>query len=98
MAIAGYLKMNSKEYDAFVHSFNERYELVVSKEEFQKRSDQLNKWLLSLDEASRIQVAEDIAALIIKAKKCIESKQSIFEEMILTNDGRMKANSYYGKY
>lgn len=90
--------MNSKEYDAFVSSFNERYELIVSENEFQLRSEQLNKWLLSLEEARRIQTAKEIEELIIKAKKCIIDKQSVFEEMILVNDGRMKANSYYSKF
>ncbi|WP_369900252.1 flagellar biosynthesis protein FlgG [Bacillus manliponensis] len=90
--------MSSKEYDVFVSSFNERNELVVTQEEFQQRSEQLNKWLLSLEEEKRIQIAKKVEELIIRAQKCIVDKQSVFEEMILINDGRMKANSHYGKY
>ncbi|MGQ0440514.1 hypothetical protein ACT4UT_28540 [Bacillus sp. B-TM1] len=53
---------------------------------------------LTLDEETRAQVAAEVSPFIIKAAQHIRDKQKILEEMIMTNDGRMKANSFYGKF
>ena len=45
----------------------------------------------------RAQVAAEVSPFIIKGGD-IRDKQKILEEMIMENDGRMKANSFYGKY
>lgn len=98
MVIAEYWNMNSREYEAFVSSFSEGYELIVSEEEFKNRSEQFNKWLVTLDEQKRLQVVDEVTELITKTAEGIKMKQSVLEEMILVNDSRMKANSHYGKY
>lgn len=90
--------MNNEMYQAFVDCFNGRGELTASEEEFSKKSEMLNRWMMTLDETERTQVAEEMSSLIIKAKNHIQEKQKTLEEMIVVNDGRMKANSYYGKY
>ncbi|KLA33208.1 hypothetical protein B4080_1783 [Bacillus cereus] len=58
----------------------------------------LNRWMMTLDEETRAQVAIEVSPLIIKAAQHIRDKQRILEEMIMENNGRMKANSFYGKY
>ena len=88
--------MNNDIYRTFVSCFNEIGELQVSDEEFAEKSEMLNRWMMTLDEERRAQVAAEVSPFIIKAH--IRDKQKILEEMIMENDGRMKANSFYGKY
>ncbi|MHC2834113.1 flagellar biosynthesis protein FlgG [Bacillus sp. F9_6S_D1_P_5] len=90
--------MNNDIYRAFVGCFNEIGELQVSDGEFAEKSAMLNRWMMTLDEETRTQVATEVSPFIIKAAQHIRDKQKILEEMIMTNDGRMKANSFYGKY
>ncbi|PFJ17243.1 flagellar biosynthesis protein FlgG [Bacillus cereus] len=90
--------MNNDIYQAFVDCFNGMGELVVSEEEFAEKSEMLNRWMMTLDEAARSQVAEKVTPLIIKAAQYIRNKQKVLEEMITVNDGRMKANSVYAKF
>ncbi|GLV63852.1 hypothetical protein Bmyc01_25220 [Bacillus mycoides] len=90
--------MNNDIYQSFVGCFNEIGELKVSDEEFAEKSAMLNRWMMILDEKTRADVAAEVSLLIIKAAQHIRDKQKILEEMIMTNDGRMKANSFYGKY
>ena len=89
--------MNNDIYRTFVSCFNEIGELQVSDEEFAEKSEMLNRWMMTLDEERRAQVAAEVSPFIIKAQD-IRDKQKILEEMIMENDGRMKANSFYGKY
>ena len=89
--------MNNDIYRTFVSCFNEIGELQVSDEEFAEKSEMLNRWMMTLDEERRAQVAAEVSPFIIKAAD-IRDKQKILEEMIMENDGRMKANSFYGKY
>lgn len=90
--------MNNDIYRTFVDCFNEIGELQVSDEEFAEKSEMLNRWMMTLDEETRAQVAIEVSPLIIKAAQHIRDKQRILEEMIMENNGRMKANSFYGKY
>ncbi|MDC2865751.1 MULTISPECIES: flagellar biosynthesis protein FlgG [unclassified Bacillus (in: firmicutes)] len=90
--------MNSEAYNKFVSSFNDTYEVIVSEEELNVRMKEFNTWFITLDKAMRLQVANEVTPLITKAAEQIHYKQCTLEEMILVNDGRMKANSYYGKY
>ncbi|MGW6192399.1 flagellar biosynthesis protein FlgG [Bacillus cereus] len=90
--------MNNDIYRAFVSCFNEIGELQVSDGEFAEKSAMLNRWMMTLDEETRADVAVEVSPLIIKAAQHIRDKQKILEEMIMTNDGRMKANSFYGKF
>lgn len=90
--------MNNDTYQAFVCCFNESGELTVSEKEFTEKSEILKRWMMTLDETERTQVAEEMSALIIKAKNHIRDKQKTLEKMIVVNDGRMKANACYGKY
>ncbi|OTZ21207.1 flagellar biosynthesis protein FlgG [Bacillus thuringiensis] len=92
------MKMNNDIYRTFVSCFNEIGELQVSDEEFAEKSEMLNRWMMTLDEERRAQVAAEVSPFIIKAAQHIRDKQKILEEMIMENDGRMKANSFYGKY
>ena len=90
--------MNNDIYRTFVGCFNEIGELQVSDGEFAEKSEMLNRWMMTLDEETRAQVAIEVSPLIIKAAQHIRDKQRILEEMIMENNGRMKANSFYGKY
>ena len=90
--------MNNDIYQAFVGCFNEIGELAASEKEFAEKSEMLNRWMMTLDDEERAKVAEKISPFIIKAAQHIRDKQKILEEMIMSNDGRMKANSFYGKY
>ncbi|KFN03281.1 flagellar biosynthesis protein FlgG [Bacillus clarus] len=90
--------MNNDIYQAFIGCFNEIGELQVSDEEFAEKSEMLNRWMMTLDEETRTDVAEKVSPLIIRAAQYIRDKQKIVEEMIMENDGRMKANLFYGKY
>ncbi|SCN34352.1 Uncharacterized protein BC88300_01567 [Bacillus cytotoxicus] len=82
----------------FIGCFNEIGELKVTEEEFAEKSEMLNRWMMTLDEKERAEVAEKVSPYIIKAAQHIRDKQKILEEMILSNEGQMKANSVYGKY
>ncbi|MES5954309.1 flagellar biosynthesis protein FlgG [Bacillus anthracis] len=90
--------MNNDIYQAFVGCFNGIGELEVSEEEFSEKSEMLNRWMMTLDDEERAKVAEKVSPFIIKAAQHIRDKQTILEEMIMSNEGRMKANSFYGKY
>ncbi len=98
MDIVGRWKMHNDIYQAFVSCFNEIGELNVTEEEFSEKSEMLNRWMMTLDEEMRAQVAEQVSPYIIKVAQHIRDKQKILEEMIMSNDGRMKANAFYGKY
>ncbi|PHA01934.1 flagellar biosynthesis protein FlgG [Bacillus pseudomycoides] len=90
--------MNSKVYEKFASCFNRTNDVIVSEEELETRMREFNTWLFSLDETMRLQIANEVIPLLTKATEQIRHKQRILEEMIEVNDGRMKANSYYGKY
>ena len=49
--------MNNDIYRTFVGCFNEIGELQVSDEEFAEKSEMLNRWMMTLDEDTRAQVA-----------------------------------------
>ncbi|MGG2092773.1 flagellar biosynthesis protein FlgG [Bacillus sp. S13(2024)] len=90
--------MNNRVYEEFTNCFNRANDVIVSEEELETRMREFHTWLLTLDETMRLQIANEVIPLLTKATEQIRYKQSILEEMIEVNDGRMKANSYYGKY
>lgn len=90
--------MNSNAYEKFTSCFNDTNDVTVSEEELELRMKEFNTWFSTLDETMRIQIANEVIPVIIKAAEQIRHKQRTLEEMILVNDSRMKANSYYGKY
>lgn len=90
--------MNSKAYEEFASCFNDTNDVIVSKEELEARMKEFNTWFLTLDETARIQIADEVIPLITMAREQIRHKQRTLEEVILVNDSRMKANSFYGKY
>ncbi|MEI4830583.1 flagellar biosynthesis protein FlgG [Bacillus sp. FJAT-53711] len=90
--------MNNKAYEEFVSCFNNTNDVIVSEEVLETRMKEFNTWFSILDEPTRIQIADEVILLITKAKEQIRHKQRTLEEVILVNDSRMKANSFYGKY
>ncbi|MEH7462398.1 flagellar biosynthesis protein FlgG [Bacillus thuringiensis] len=90
--------MNNNAYEKFVSCFNDTYDVIVSEEELKTRMAEFNAWFSTLEESMNNQVANEVIPLITKAAEKIRNNQHLLEEMIMVNDGRMKANSYYGKY
>ncbi|MBD8077308.1 flagellar biosynthesis protein FlgG [Bacillus thuringiensis] len=90
--------MNEKIYKEFVSSIYDLGDLKISEEEFQKKQEQFNYWLISLKKERRQQVIEQIMPIIIKVAEHIQEKQQAFKDIISVNEGIMKANSQYDKY
>ncbi|MGN4669509.1 MULTISPECIES: flagellar biosynthesis protein FlgG [Bacillus cereus group] len=90
--------MYEKVYGEFVSSIYELGNLKLSEEIFKKKQDEFNLWLVSLEEEKRKEIIEKIIPIIIKVSKQIQDKQQIFKEIILENEGRIKANSHYDKF
>ncbi|MGE7890743.1 flagellar biosynthesis protein FlgG [Bacillus cereus] len=90
--------MYEKVYEEFVSSIYELGNLKLSEEIFQKKQDEFNLWLVSLEEEKRKDIIEKIIPIIIKVSKQIQDKQQVFKEIILENEGIIKANSHYDKF
>ncbi|HDR4909300.1 flagellar biosynthesis protein FlgG [Bacillus bombysepticus] len=90
--------MNEKIYKEFVSSIYELGDLKISEENFQKKQEQFNYWLLSLRKEQRQKVIEQIMPIIMKVSEHIQEKQQTFKDIISVNEGMMKANSQYDKY
>ncbi|WP_075313745.1 flagellar biosynthesis protein FlgG [Bacillus wiedmannii] len=90
--------MNDKVYEEFVNSIYELGDLKLSEEIFQKKQDKFNQWLVSLGEEKREEVIEKIIPIIMKVSERIQDKQQVFKEIILENEGIIKANSHYDKF
>lgn len=90
--------MNEKIYKEFVSSIYELGELKISEENFQKKQEQFNYWLISLRKEQRQKVIEQIMPIIMKVSEHIQEKQQTFKDIISVNEGMMKANSQYDKY
>lgn len=90
--------MDKKIYKEFVSSIYELGDLKISEEEFQKKQEQFNYWLASLEEEKRQQVIKQIMPIIMKVAEHIQEKQQAFKDIISVNEGMMKANSHYDKY
>lgn len=91
-------KVNERTYEEFVSSIYELGNLNLSEEIFQKKQDEFNQWLVSLGEEKRQEIIEKITPIIIKVSKQIQDKQKVFKEIILENEGIIKANSHYDKF
>ncbi|MGR5961217.1 flagellar biosynthesis protein FlgG [Bacillus cereus] len=90
--------MNERIYKEFVHSIYELGDLKMSEEEFQKKQEHFNYWLICLKEEQRQQVIEQIMPIIMKVAEHVQEKQRAFKDLISVNEGMMKANSQYDKY
>ncbi|MBK5491720.1 flagellar biosynthesis protein FlgG [Bacillus sp. TH13] len=90
--------MNEKVYEEFVSSIYELGDLKLSEEMFQKKQDKFNHWLISLEEEKKQEVIEKIMPIIMKVSERIQYKQQAFKEIILENEGIIKANSHYDKF
>ncbi|MEB8736450.1 MULTISPECIES: flagellar biosynthesis protein FlgG [Bacillus cereus group] len=90
--------MNEKVYEEFVSSIYELADLKLSEEMFQKKQDRFNQWLISLEEEKKQEVIEKIMPIIMKVSERIQDKQQVFKEIILENEGVIKANSHYDKF
>lgn len=90
--------MYEEVYEEFVSSIYELGNLKLSEEIFKKKQDEFNLWLVSLEEEKRKEIIEKIIPIIIKVSKQIQDKQQIFKEIILENEGIIKANSHYDKF
>ncbi|MGA5663821.1 flagellar biosynthesis protein FlgG [Bacillus bombysepticus] len=90
--------MDKKIYKEFVSSIYELGDLKISEEEFQKKQEQFNYWLVSLEEDTREQVIKQVMPIIMKVAQHIQEKQQAFKDIISVNEGMMKANSHYDKY
>lgn len=91
-------KVNERTYEEFVSSIYELGNLNLSEEIFQKKQDEFNQWLVSLEEEKREEVIEKIMPIIMKVSERIQDKQQVFKEIILENEGIIKANSHYDKF
>ncbi|EEM80301.1 flagellar biosynthesis protein FlgG [Bacillus cereus] len=90
--------MDKKIYKEFVSSIYELGDLKISEEEFQKKQEQFNYWLVSLEEDKREQIIKQVMPIIMKVAEHIHEKQQAFKDIISVNEGMMKANSHYDKY
>ncbi|MGN4865220.1 flagellar biosynthesis protein FlgG [Bacillus cereus group sp. MYBK132-2] len=90
--------MNEKVYEEFVSAIYELGDLRLSEEIFEKKQDKFNCWLISLEEEKKQKVIEKILPIIIKVLERIQDKQQVFKEIILENEGIIKANSHYDKF
>ncbi|MEC1984480.1 flagellar biosynthesis protein FlgG [Bacillus cereus] len=90
--------MNEKVYEEFVSAIYELGDLRLSEEIFAKKQDIFNCWLISLEEEKKQKVIEKILPIIIKVSESIQDKQQVFKEIILENEGIIKANSHYDKF
>lgn len=98
MCYKGGVDMNERIYKEFVHAIYELGDLKMSEEEFQKKQEQFNYWLICLKGEQRQQVIEQIMPIIMKVAEHIQEKQRAFKDIISVNEGMMKANSQYDKY
>ena len=72
--------MNNDIYRTFVSCFNEIGELQVSDEEFAEKSEMLNRWMMTLDEERRAQVAAEVSPFIIKAPQIFEISKRFWKK------------------
>ncbi|MGE1033158.1 flagellar biosynthesis protein FlgG [Bacillus sp. GKis3/1] len=66
--------MNERIYKEFVHAIYELGDLNMSEEEFQKKQEEFNYWLICLKEEQRQQVIEQIIPIIMKVAEHVQEK------------------------
>lgn len=90
--------MNENIYKDYIDSIQQIGDLKITEEEFQKKQEEFNTWLISLQDEERQQVVKNIIPILKNVINRIQDKQQNFKDLILANEGTMRANSQYDKY
>lgn len=90
--------MNENIYKDYIDSIQQIGDLKITEEEFQKKQEEFNTWLISLQDEERQQVVKNIIPILKNVINRIQDKQQNFKDLILANEGTMRANSQYNKY
>ncbi|GAB6537694.1 hypothetical protein bcgnr5399_54170 [Bacillus cereus] len=72
--------MNNDIYRTFVGCFNEIGELQVSDEEFAEKSEMLNRWMMTLDEETRAQVAAEVSHSLLRRHNIFEISKRFWKK------------------